>query len=132
MLDVDRGEYVDAGREQFLDVLPAFFVTAARGVAVGQLVHQHQFGLGGEQAIEVHFLQHHAAVFGAQQRLLRQAAEQGFGLGAAVGFHYAGDQSHALAHLSVGRLEHGVGLAHAGSGAEEDFEPAAAVPWQFG
>lgn len=59
---------------------------------------------------------------------MRQAAEQGFGLGAAVGFHHAGNQPHALAQLGVGGLEHGVGLAHAGGGAEEDFEPAAAVP----
>ncbi|KWV86860.1 hypothetical protein PFLmoz3_03597 [Pseudomonas fluorescens] len=132
MLDVDRSEHVDAGGEQFLDVLPAFFMTTAGSVAVGQFVHQHQLGLGGEQAVEVHFFEHHATVFATQQRLLRQAAEQGFGLGAAVGFNHPSDQAHALAQLGMGRLEHGVGLAHTGRGAKEDFEPATAVPGQIG
>ncbi|KWV74079.1 hypothetical protein PFL603g_02993 [Pseudomonas fluorescens] len=128
MLDVDRGEHVDAGSEQLLDVLPAFFMAAAGRIAVGQFVHQHQLWLGGEQAVEVHFFEHHATVFAAQQRLLRQAAEQSFGFGAAVGFDHPGDQAHALAQLGMGRLEHGVGLAHTGCGAEEDFKPATAVP----
>jgi len=84
VLDVDRGEHVDAGGEQFLNILPALFMAAAGRVAVGQFVHQHQLRLGGEQAVQVHFLEHHAPVFTAQQRLLRQATEQRFGLGAAV------------------------------------------------
>ena len=132
MLDVDRGEHIDAGVEQFLNILPALFMAATGGVAVGQLVHQHQLGLGGEQAVEVHLFKHHAAVFAAQQRLLRQAAEQGFCLGAAMGFDHAGDHFDALAQLGVGGLEHGVGLAHTWRGAEEDFEPAAAVAGQIG
>ena len=40
-------------------------MAATGGVAVGQFVHQHQLGLGGEQAVEVHFFEHHAAVFTA-------------------------------------------------------------------
>ncbi len=127
MLNVDRGEHVDTGGEQFLNVLPALFMAAAGSIAVGQFIHQYQLGLGGEQAVEIHFFEHHATVLAAQQRLLRQTAEQGLGLGAAVGFDDAGDQLHALAQLSVGGLKHGVGLAHAGRGAEEDLEPATAV-----
>ena len=99
---------------------------------MGQLVHQHQLRLSGEQAVEVHLFQHHAAILAAHQRLLRQAAEQGFGLGATVGFDYAGDQFDALAQLGMGGLEHGVGLAHPRRGAQKDFEPATAVPGQIG
>ena len=40
MLDVDRGQNIDAGVEQFLDILPAFRMPAARGVAVREFVHQ--------------------------------------------------------------------------------------------
>jgi hypothetical protein len=130
VLDVDRGVHVDAGGEQFLNVLPALGVAAAGGVAVGQFVDQHQLRLGREQAVEVHFFKHHATVFRAHQRLLRQAAEQRFGLGAAMGFDHAGDDFHALAQLGVGGLEHGVGLADAGRGAEENLEPATAVAGQ--
>lgn len=40
MLDVDRGEYVDSGVAQRLDILPAFGVAGSGRVGVGQLVHQ--------------------------------------------------------------------------------------------
>jgi len=61
---------------------------------------------------------------------LRQAAEQGFGLEAAMGFDHAGDDFHALAQLAMGGLQHGVGLAHAGRGTEKDLEPATAIAGQ--
>ncbi|MNI41835.1 hypothetical protein D3C73_960990 [compost metagenome] len=130
MLDVDRGEHVDAGGEQFLDVLPTFGMTTAGRIAVGQFVHQHQFRLRGEQAIQVHFFEHHATVLRTHQWLLRQAAEQRFGFGAAMGFDDAGNDFHALAQLPVRRLQHGVGLADTGRGAEEHLEPATAVAGQ--
>ncbi|MNV02213.1 hypothetical protein D3C71_924430 [compost metagenome] len=75
VLDVDRGVHVDAGGEQFLNVLPALFVTAAGCVGVGQFVYQYQFRFGHEQAVEVHFLKLDASVFRAHQSLLGQAAE---------------------------------------------------------
>ena len=130
VLDVDRGEHVDAGREQFLNVLPAFRMAAAGGVAVGQFIDQHQLRFGGEEAVEVHFFEHHATVFRAHQRLLRQAAEQRFGFGTTVGFNNAGDDFHTLTQLGVGGLEHGVGLADTGRGAKENLEPASAVAGQ--
>ncbi len=46
VLDVDGRDHGDAGVEQFLDVLPAFRVLAARGVGVGQLVDQHHLRAG--------------------------------------------------------------------------------------
>ncbi len=132
VLDIDRGEDVDPGRQQLLNVLPALGVPAARGIAVGQFVHQYQLGLGLEQAVEVHFLQQYATVFRTHQGLLGQPAQQGFGLGAAVGLHHPGKHLDPLAQLAMGRLEHGVGLANPGGGAQEHLEPAAAVPWQLG
>ncbi|GLO44426.1 hypothetical protein PPUN109347_09880 [Pseudomonas putida] len=53
-----------------------------------------------------------------------KAAEQGFGFGAAMGFHHPGQHLHTLALLSVGGLEHGEGLADAGGGAKEHLQPA--------
>ena len=44
MLDVDRGPDVDAGAQQFLDVLVALGVAAVRGVRMGQFVDDHQRG----------------------------------------------------------------------------------------
>ncbi len=42
VLDVERGPDVDAGVEQFLDVLPALGMAAARHVACARLVDQQQ------------------------------------------------------------------------------------------
>ncbi|MNT39635.1 hypothetical protein D3C72_1759010 [compost metagenome] len=130
MLDVDRGVHVDAGGEQFLNVLPAFFVTAAGCVGVRQFVDQHQLRFGEEQTVQVHFFEQHTTVFRAHQRLLRQAAEQYFGFRSAVGFDDAGNDLHALTQLGVGRLEHGVGLADSRRGAEKYLEPATAIAGQ--
>ncbi|KPY58025.1 RNA helicase [Pseudomonas syringae pv. spinaceae] len=97
VLDVDGGIDVDAGREQFLNVLPAFGVPAAGRIGVRQFVDQHQARRRLEQRVEVHFFEGHAAVFGAQQGLLRQAVEQRLGFRAAVGFHHARHHPDALA-----------------------------------
>ena len=40
MLDVERRQHVDTGVAQFLDVLPAFGMAAARSVAMGEFIHE--------------------------------------------------------------------------------------------
>ncbi|CAH0282706.1 hypothetical protein SRABI112_03966 [Pseudomonas mediterranea] len=132
VLDIDGGVDIDAGGKQLLDVLPALGVATAGGIAVGQFVHQHQAWPGGEQTVEVHFLEHHAPVLGTHQRLLHQAAEQCFGFGSTVCLHHAGDDLHVLPQLGVGRLQHGVGLADTRCRAQKDFEPATASARQIG
>ena len=126
VLDVDRGEHVDAGGEQFLDVLPALFMTAAGSIAVGQFVHQHQLGCGCQQPVEVHLFELHAAILRAQHGLLRQPVEQCFGLGPTMGLDHPRQHRYALADLGMSRLQHGVGLAHAGRCAKKHLEPATA------
>jgi hypothetical protein len=115
VLDVDRGEHVDAGGEQFLNVLPAFACDGCREHCCGPVHRPAPVLAWLREAVEVHFFEHHATVFRAHQRLLRQATEQRFGFGAAVGFDHAGDDFHTLAQLGVGRLQHGVGLADPGA-----------------
>ena len=44
VLDVEGGPYVDAGAEQFFDVLPAFGVARAGDVGMGVFVNQQQAG----------------------------------------------------------------------------------------
>lgn len=99
---------------------------------MGQLVHQGQAWRVGQQAVQVHLGQRHAPVLQASLGLLRQAGEHRLGLAAAVGLHHAHAQVDALAPLRLGGLEHGVGLAHAGRGTEEDFQAATPFAGQFG
>lgn len=54
VLDVDRGHDVDAGVEQFVDVLPALGVAAAGDVGVGVLVDERDVGRAGEDGVEIH------------------------------------------------------------------------------
>ena len=53
-----------------------------------------------------------------------EAVEQGLGLLAAVGLDDADDDVDPVARLGAGRLQHLVGLADAGGGADEDLQPA--------
>ena len=57
---------------------------------------------------------------------------QRLGLGAPVGLDVAGDDIDAGGALLVGGLEHGVGFADAGRGAEEDFQLALGRASLFG
>ena len=129
MLDVQRAVDVDAGGDQLFHVLPALRVSRAGRVGVRQLVHQQQAGAAGQGCVKVELLESDAAILQAAPRELRHALEQGGGLGPAVGLDHADHDVHALPGLGARRLQHGVGLAHAGRGAEEDLEaPAARLP----
>ena len=68
-----------------------------------------------------------AAVLDRPARQDLEAAQQRLGLGAPVRLDAADDDVDALGALLAGRLEHGVGLADAGGGAEEDLELAACL-----
>ena len=110
--------------EQLLHVLVALGVPAARGVGVGQLVHQGDRRPPRQDGVEVHLLQHHAAVLDLAPRHLLQVADQGGGLGPAVRLDDADDHVHALLLEPLPLLEHLVGLADAGGEAEVDLQPA--------
>ncbi|MNX70688.1 hypothetical protein D3C86_1019590 [compost metagenome] len=125
VLHVDRGPDVDAGGQQFGDVLPALGMPAAGGVGVGQFVHQHQRGMAREHAIEIEFLEDAVAVGHFAQRHDVQPGDQRLGLGAAVGLHHAHHHIHPLRAQRAGGGEHRERLSHAGRGAEVDPQLAA-------
>ena len=135
MLDVHGGPDIDTGGQQFLCVLPALGVARAGGVAVGQLVKQHQRALvttmrGAESQCsgQVKFQQGATPVRQGDWGQARQAGCHGFGLASAMRFNHADNQGRAP-HLRIaGGGQHGVGLAHACVGSKEDLEPAAPCP----
>jgi len=116
VLHVHRAPDVDAGGQQLLHILPALGVARARGVAVRQLVEQHQrrLGLGttcttrvrgakGQRRVQVELLEHAIAVGHLLERQQRQTGQQRLGLGAAMGFHQADDQRCSPAPAPRGR-----------------------------
>jgi hypothetical protein len=62
VLDVEGGIDVDAGIDQFDDILPAFGVAAARGVGVGEFVHQDEAGVAGKRGVEIELFESDAAM----------------------------------------------------------------------
>ncbi len=124
VLDVDGGDDVDPGGEQFLDVLPALGVPGAGHVGVGQFVHDGHGGAAGEHRVGVHLGEVGAAVCGPAARHLLQPVQQRFGPRAVVVLDESDDHVGAPLHPAVRFGEHGVGLADAGRRAEEDPQPA--------
>ncbi|SVK53889.1 Uncharacterised protein [Acinetobacter baumannii] len=125
MLYVDGSQHVDAGVQQLFHILPTFGVARTVGVAVRQFVHQDQRRMARQRGVEVEFMHQSPAMLDALLRQQRQAVEQGGGLAAAVGFHHADQHVQPLSAQTLGLLQHGVGFAHAGAGAEEYLQPAA-------
>ena len=125
MLDVERRPDVDAGVEQLLDVLPALGMAAFGSVGVRQLVDDDQVGLARERRVEVELVDRAAVVFDHAPRQDFEPFHERARLGAAVRLDEADDDVDALVLEAAGALQHGVGLADAGSGAEEDLQPAA-------
>ena len=125
MLDVERGPYVDAGRQQLLDVLPALGMAAAGDVGVRELVDEQKSRLARERLVEVELAQDLVDV---DRRLARddlEAVEQRLRLAPSVRLDEADDDVAPLGLLGARRRQHGVSLADAGRGAQKNLETAA-------
>ena len=131
MLDVHRGHHVDARGEQFLDVLPALGVPAARRIRVREFVDQDDLRPPLEDGVDVHLGQRLTLVDELLARDHRQRRDERFGFLASVGFDDADD--HVLAGLALfGAFEqHLVGFPDAGCGAEKDLQSATPLPFRF-
>ena len=125
VLDVDRGDDVDAGLQQLLDVLPALGVARARDIGVGELVDERHLGPAGQHGVDVHLLERRTAVVERAARDHLQAVDHLRGVPAAVGLDEPHDHVGAALRATVALAEHGVGLAHPGCCAEVDPELSA-------
>ncbi len=120
VLDVDGGIDVDAVAHQLFDVEIALRMAAAFGVGVGELVDQNDLRVPRNDRVEVHLLERLALVFDAAPGNDFEALQQRLGLLAAVGLDHADDDVVAVLQPRVGLLQHFVGLADAGRGADEN------------
>ena len=126
VLDVERGEDVDARDQQFLNVEIALRVTRAGSIGVREFVDQHQFWPARQDGVEIHFLDATAFVVDGAPLHGLEAGQQRLGFLAAVGLDDADDEIDAFAALGLRRLKHFIGLADPRRGAEENLQPAAA------
>ena len=103
---------------------------AAGCVRMCQLVYQNEPGTPGKHGVEVHLV-HGATTVGkhlAPDGL--QALDERQRLRAAVRFHHADDDVHALAPPGLGGGQHLVALAHPGGGPQENLEASPPLPRQ--
>ncbi|MGY3342816.1 hypothetical protein ACVWYK_001585 [Bradyrhizobium sp. USDA 4470] len=124
VLDVDGGVDVDAVGEQFLDVEITLGMAAPGGIGVGELVDQCDLRSPLDHGIEVHFLHDLAAIVEPLARDHLEPANQRLSLGPAMGLDKADHDIDAGLAPGMGALQHLVGLADTGGGADEDLQLA--------
>ncbi len=131
MLDVERRVDIDAGVEQFLDVEITLRLAPARRVGMLELVDHHEPRPAREDRVEIHLVEPAAFIVDVPARQHLEPGEQRLGLLPAMRLDDADGDVDALALLGLRGLQHLVGLADAGRGAEKDLEPAAPLAPRF-
>ncbi len=127
VLDVDGGIDVDAVGQQLLDVEITLGMAAAGDVGVGELVDQRDLRVARDQRVEIHFLERLILVDGPLARDDLEALQQRLRLHPAMGLDRTDHDIDARLQLGVGVLQHLIGLADAGGGADKDLEPAGLI-----
>ena len=125
VLDVQRGDDVDARREQLLGVLPALLVARPGQVGVGELVDEDDFGPARQDRVDVHLLESAAAVLDRLARDHLEIADLCLGARPAVRLVEADHDVGPALVPPPALVEHGVGLPDAGSSPQVDPELAA-------
>jgi hypothetical protein len=126
VLDVERGDDVDARIKQDLDVFVALLPVRAGDVGMGELVNQADGGMTLDDGLDVHLLEGDAAVLDLLSRHYLEAFQELDDSFAPVRFDVTDNDVFAVATTAVSLAEHREGLADAGEGAEIDAQPAAA------
>jgi hypothetical protein len=125
VLNVDRRVDVDAGIEQFVDVLPALQMACALHVRMREFVDENQLRLAGERGIEIEFSELAAAVFDMRERQNLEPFKQRRGLATAMRFGDADQHIHAFVAAPLCGLQHRVRFAHTRRRTEEYLQLAA-------
>ena len=96
VLDVQRGDDVNAGREDLLHVLVALGVAAAGHIRVSQLVDERDGRAARQNGVDVHLVDGDAVILDPSPRNDFQAFDQRRRVGAAVRLDKADDNIDAL------------------------------------
>ena len=126
VLDVDRRDDIDAGVEQFVDVLPPLWVAAARDVGVRELVDQRDLRCPSKNRVDVHLSEPGVAVHEVLSRHDLQPLGHGRGARPAVRLEEADHNVGTAGPTTLPLAEHGERLAHARGGSEVDAQRPAA------
>ena len=126
MLDVDGREDVDAGFQQFLDILIALGVAAPRRIAVRQFIDQNELRPSFQYGIEIHLAKAMPLMLDDAARNDLMAMHQRFGFPAPMRLH---DTDHHIAPRLAAMTsvrQHLPGLAHTRRRTQKHLETATA------
>ena len=112
MLDIQRGDDIDARREERPHILVALGARRAGRVRVRQFVHERHARMAGEDGVRIHLLDRDALVGDRAARDHIEPGDERLGRGAPVRLDEADDDIHALRREPVRLFEHRVGLPH--------------------
>jgi hypothetical protein len=122
MLDVERRPDADACIEQLLNVLPALRMPAVGSVGVGEFVDDDQLGLARQSRVQIKFVEGAAVIFDLTPRKDFEPFDERARFGAAMRLGKPNDNIDAFISQASRVLQHGVGLADAGRGPEENLQ----------
>jgi hypothetical protein len=125
MLNVDRGDHVDARGQEHFDVLPALLVARPGHVGMRKLVDQGHRGVAGQDRVQVHLRECAFTIGDLAARNHLQPLEQLSRMPPAVGLDVPDDDVRAALGATTALIEHGVGLPDAGGSAQVDPQLAA-------
>ena len=95
---------------------------------MGELVDDDQLGLALERCVQIEFLKRPPVVFNPAPRQDFESLDERAGFGAAMSLHETDDDIEAFIFQAPRVLQHGVGFADPGRGAEENLQPARSLP----
>ncbi len=124
MLDIERGINIDPPCQNFLDILIALGVTAARRIGVGQLIHQNQLRLSFKDRVDVHLIEPMAMIgnFGAVDDF--KSIDKRFGFLAPMRLDNADHDINVVSLARAPGHQHFVGFTDAGSCSQKYLQTA--------
>ena len=118
MLNVERGDDVDARAQKREHIEVALGSEGAGRVGMRELIDQHDLRLAREDRVPIHLGVGHAVGLNRLARNDRKVADHRFGFNAFVRFDVADDDVDTFAAQLMPTIEHGVGFTRAGCSPE--------------
>ncbi len=120
MLHIDRRIHIDAGVQQFVDILPALRMARTGRIRMREFIHQDQRRLQRQRRIQIEFLDNLVPILDLLERQHGQSVQQRGGLAAAMRLDNADQHRTSFRLQLAGRSQHRISLADAGRRAEID------------
>ena len=126
VLDIQRGENIDARFDQLLDIEIALGISRARHVAVRQLVDDDEIRPPFEKRVEIHLFERMLLLLDRFARDYLKPAQLFFGILPAVRFDQTDHDVGAVVASGLRGLQHFIGFPDTGGGAQEYLQAAVA------